>query len=467
MTTHAISGGIPSSEHRERRDRLLADVGGPILLLGGRIRDRNLPGYGYPFRQDSTFLYFTGCALPDAAALLSKSGSILFLPPTADGDALWHGETPTHEAIREAHGFERILPRDELPQHLTPDALVLACSDAAVTAEASRMVGRPLGYGSEHGDPALVRAIIRMRRRKSAAEIEAIRAIGRRTSLAFQAVMRATRPGVSEQALNALFEAVLASRGNVTGYATILTQRGEVLHNHAHDGILEAGRLLLLDGGGEAPSGYGCDITRTWPVSGRFDERQRGAYAAVLEAQLASIATVRAGVEYRAVHDASSLVIARFLKDEGLISCDPDTAVDIGAHALFFPHGVGHHLGLDVHDLENFGDLPSYPEGVGRSEQFGTRYLRLNLPLEADWVVTIEPGFYVVPAILRDPTLRERFGKVVDFARAESWIGFGGIRIEDDVRVTADGREVLTDVPKEIGQLEDLVGSGDPFRDLL
>ncbi len=463
MMTHAI----PAAEHAARRERLLGDVGGPILLLGGRVRDRNLPGYGYPFRQDSTFLYLTGCTLPDAVALVTSEGSTLFLPPTAEGDALWHGEVPTADAIRESHGFDRILPRDELARHVTPATRALACSDAAVNAEASAHLGRPLSWGREHGDAELVRAIIRMRRRKSPTELDAVRAIGRRTRLAFEAVMRATRPGVSEQALNALFEAVLASRGNETGYATILTQRGEILHNHAHDGILEAGRLLLLDGGGEAPSGYGCDITRTWPVNGRFDARQRAAYAAVLEAQLASIATVRVGVEYRSVHDASSLVIARFLADERLISCDPETAVEIGAHALFFPHGVGHHLGLDVHDMENFGDLPSYPDGVGRSDQFGTRYLRLNLPLEADWVVTIEPGFYVVPAILRDPVLRERFAGVVDFARAESWIGFGGIRIEDDVRVTADGREVLTDVPKEIVEIEGIVGSGDPFRDLL
>ena len=311
MTTRAIppTATIPGVEHAARRERLLADAGGPILLLGGRIRDRNLPGYGYPFRQDSTFLYLTGCTLPDALALVTSEGSTLFLPPTAEGDALWHGEVPSAEEIRESHGFDRILPRYALPRHLTPDTRVLACSDATVNAEASALLGRPLAWGRDHGDAELVGAIIRMRRCKSAAELEAIRAIGRRTRLAFESVMRATRPGVSEQALNALFEAVLTSRGNATGYATILTQRGEVLHNHAHDGLLEAGRLLLLDGGGEAPSGYGCDITRTWPVNGRFDGRQRAAYAAVLEAQLASIATVRAGA---AVEGADGRLMALF-----------------------------------------------------------------------------------------------------------------------------------------------------------
>ena len=153
-------------------------------------------------------------------------------------------------------------------------------------------------------------------------------------------------------------------------------------------------------------------------------------------------------------------MIARYLADEGLLLCSPDEAVANGAHALFFPHGVGHHLGLDVHDLENFGDLPSYPAGKKRPEQFGTANLRLDLPLEDDWVVTIEPGIYFVGPILEDPTLRERFKGIVDFDKAMEWIDFGGIRIEDDIRIRGNDPEVLTHVAKHVAEVEALVGSG-------
>ena len=160
------------------------------------------------------------------------------------------------------------------------------------------------------------------------------------------------------------------------------------------------------------------------------------------------------------VHDASSRVIARFLADEGFLRCSVDEAVATGAHALFFPHGVGHHLGLDVHDLENFGDLPSYPSGKKRPDQFGTENLRLDLPLEDDWVVTIEPGIYFVDPILRDPVLRQRFAGVVDFDKALSWLDFGGIRIEDDIRICGTEPEVLTPVAKTVTDIEALVGTG-------
>ncbi|MCA9568908.1 MAG: M24 family metallopeptidase, partial [Myxococcales bacterium] len=204
-----------------------------------------------------------------------------------------------------------------------------------------------------------------------------------------------------------------------------------------------------------------CPGPRPMPVSGRYTPRQRAAYDAVLAAQHASIAKCRAGVRYREVHDTSSLVLARFLADEGLITCSPEAAVETGAHALFFPHGVGHLLGMDVHDLENYGDLPAYPRGASRPDQFGTAFLRLDLPLEPGWVVTVEPGFYVVPAILHDPVLRERFAGQVDFGRAEGWLGFGGIRIEDDIAVTHGAPENLTAaVPTDPDVIESLVGTG-------
>ena len=455
---------LTPSIHAQRRQDLMARLEGhPVLLMGNGTRASNLPMNTLPFRQDSSFLYFTGCDIPFAAAMIEGEGRCtLFLPTPSEGDALWHGPTPTMEAIGAALGVDEVRPDHELASSVSAGAAyTLAVGDEERNRLGARLTGAPLAFGAHPGHTPLIDAVIQMRRVKSADELRQMRSAAGHTIAAHEAVMRATRPGVSERALAALFRAVLDANGCDLGYGIILTQRGEVLHNFHHTGTLEEGRLLLLDGGGEVASGYGVDVTRTWPVSGTFSPRQASAYSAVLAAQDASIARCRPGVGYRDVHDASSLVIARFLADEGLITVSPEDAVAEGAHALFFPHGVGHHLGMDVHHLENFGDRPSYPEDRQRPAQFGTCYLRLDLPLEAGWVVTVEPGFYVVPAILDDPTLRARFASMVNFDRAAEWLGFGGIRIEDDLVITSGEPENLSGkAPKSIAELEATVGQG-------
>jgi len=460
---------IPLARHAARRSALQQRVDGPILLLGNGDRIRNIPLNPLPFRQDSTFLYLTGCAIPGAAALLADGSYTLFLPEPDADDALWHGSVPSLADLGAQFGADEAVPAVALAARVQGKrCATIAVADEARNAAARQWCEAPLSFGDQHGTDALVDAIIALRRTKDADEIAELRAAAAITERAFAATLRATHPGGTEHGLWALFEAVLRIGGCTLGYDTILSQAGEILHNHRHEGALEPGRMVLLDGGGELTrSGYTVDITRTWPVSGAFAPRQAAAYDAVLAAQAAAIARCRAGVAYREVHDTSSRVLARFLVDEGLAHGDPDGLVEQGAHAVFFPHGVGHHLGLDVHDLENFGDRPSYPAGKTRPAQFGTRNLRLDLPLEAGWVVTIEPGFYVVPAILADPTLRDTFAGTIDFDAAADWIGFGGIRIEDDVHVTTGAPEVLTAVPKERAAITALVGSGPGPEELL
>jgi Xaa-Pro aminopeptidase len=447
---------------RQRRAALLARVPGPILLLGNAESVRNLPMNKLPFRQDSTFLYFLGIDRPDALALLDEVGTTVFLPEPPEDDALWHGPTPSFGELAETWGVEAVLPSDQLEARLSGrPCRTLAVAHPEVNTRAAGLLGQRLQFGTDLGDEALVQAVIDLRRQKALVEIGELRAAAHTTALAFNAVLTAMRPGVTEQSLKALFEGVLAARGYTTGYSTILTVAGEVLHNHNYGNTLQQGQLLLLDGGGEAASGYTVDVTRTWPVSGSFSPRQKAAYEAVLAANVASIAVTRPGVRYREVHDTSSRVLADWLRQEGLLTCSVDEALESGAHAAFFPHGVGHLLGLDVHDLENFGDLPAYPRGQGRPAQFGTRNLRLDLPLQAGWVVTIEPGFYVVPAILHNRSLRATLGDRVNWEKAERWIGFGGIRIEDDVWVTDNDPVVLTSaIPKDVATIEKLAGTG-------
>jgi Xaa-Pro aminopeptidase len=455
--------------YAERRRALYQHVGRPILLLGNGIRSRNLPMTHLPFRQDSTFLYLTGCSMPDVAILIGPDGTTLFAPTPPDGDELWHGSTPGVDELARRIGAQEDHPLEELETRLKGlDLATLAVPDEAKNQWLTTWTKRPYRFGHAPGDPDLIDAVIAMRRTKSSHEIAQMRDAALATSRAFDAVIRATRPGATEQGLAAVFHGVLAAAGCTVGYAPILTVRGEVLHNHEHHGVLRSGDLLLLDGGGEVASGYGVDVTRTWPVDGVPTARQRAVLAAVLESQEAAIARCIPGTRFRDVHDTASRVLAQFLRDEGLIRCSVDESLELGAHAVFFPHGIGHHLGLDVHDLENFGDRPSYPPGVSRPTQFGTRYLRLDLPLEAGWVVTVEPGFYVVPAILADSNLRQTLGPRVDWDRAREWIGFGGVRIEDDVHITQEGPDVLTAmIPKSAESLAERVGRGPSVEERL
>jgi len=447
--------------HAQRRDALTASVTNPILLMGNGHRPRNLPMSTVAFRQDSSFLYFTGCTHPGAALLINDGRSVLYLPEPAEDDALWHGAVHTIEELAGELGFSEVRPSaclEEDTQHLSAIA-TLAVPDLAQNLRASALTGTPLSFGSDNGHDGLIDAVIGLRRRLSQDELDQMRATAVVTEAAHRAAMAATRPGVHEQTIAAAFHNVVMHSGLNLAYPSIVTVRGEVLHNFNYINTAQSGDLLLLDGGAEARSGYATDVTRTWPVSGQFEPRQLAAYEAVLASQLSGIAKVRAGTRYRDVHTECSLVLAQFLADEGLVKCSPEDAVATGAHALFFPHGVGHLIGLDVHDLENFGDRASYPPGRTRSAQFGTGYLRLDLDLEPGMVVTVEPGFYVVPAILEDKALRAQFADLVDFGRAEAWAGFGGIRIEDDVAVTTGNPEVLTEsIPKGVDELLAAVG---------
>ena len=437
--------------HTKRRTALAQAVSEPILLMGNGLRARNLPMSPVPFRQDSSFLYFTGCTQPGAALLIVDGQSTLYLPEAAADDALWHGATATIAEQASALGFSSVRP----VQHLEADTEALgdiatiAVPDLAQTMRAAALTGTSLKFGQDNGHEALIDAIINARLILDHAEHDEMRATAVITEAAHRAAMAATRPGAHEQHIAAAFQDVVVRNGLSLAYPSIVTVQGEVLHNFNYVNTLREGQLLLLDGGAEAKSGYANDVTRTWPVSGQFSPRQRAAYDAVLESQLKGIERVRAGTRYRDVHIESAKVLAQFLADEGLLKCSP----------LFFPHGVGHLIGLDVHDLENFGDRVGYPPGRTRSTQFGLGYLRLDLDLQPGMVVTVEPGFYVIPAILEDPSLRSQFAAQVDFDRAATWAGFGGIRIEDDVIVTDSAPEVITGaIPKTVSALLDAVG---------
>jgi Xaa-Pro aminopeptidase len=270
--------------------------------------------------------------------------------------------------------------------------------------------------------------------------------------------MAATGKAKLEAEVRAAMEAVIMGQNMTNAYTSIVTVHGEVLHNTHYYHSLQPGDLLLADMGAETQTGWAADITRTWPVSGKFSSTQRDIYDIVLAAHDACIQNIAPGVEYAEIHLLAATIIAEGLVDLGILQGKPEDLVKMDLHALFFPHGIGHLLGLDVHDMEDLGDIAGYDEGRNRSSRFGLSYLRLNRPLRAGMLVTIEPGFYQVPAILNDPKIRDQYQYLVNWERLEKFADVRGIRIEDDVLVTASGSEVLTSsLPSQATAIEDLV----------
>lgn len=457
-----------------RRRRLLATLEGPVLLAAGAPLSRNYPANTWPFRADSNFLYLFDSPEPDSAALLDPAdGSVtLFLPARTVEDALWSGVQEPFEQVKAGQKVDAVLPLDALEVEVKARAKgrrvdSLAISDPRWTARLAAITGQALAFDApaKIGAPTLVDALSALRLKKDQRELAEMAETARVTCEAHVAAMRHSRAGIAEEELAGIVEGTFARAGCTVAYQTILSVRGEVLHNHSHHGVLQDGDIVLLDAGAEAPSGYCTDVTRCWPV-GTFSPEGRDVYDLVLASEEAAIAAVKPGVRYRDVHLLACRVLAQGLCDLGLLSGSVDGLVESGAHAVFFPHGVGHQLGLDVHDLEAFGDRVLYPRGRTRSDQFGTAYLRMDMDLEPGMTFTIEPGLYFVPAILHSDALRARFAGQVRFDRAEAYLrlnggrGFGGVRIEDNVLCTASGSQVLTQaIPKRRAEVEALAGS--------
>lgn len=440
-----------------RRGRLAQALAGtPVLLAAGRARPRNYAANAFPFRAASHFLYFFGLSHPEAYGLFDGEAWHLYLPEPGPDDALWEGAVPTFAEISERTGCP-VKALGELPAALAGRPVAtLPTPDMETCQRLSELLGRPVRYGRlEGGDARLADAVIELRLRHDTAAVAELRLAAEATAAAHQAGLRATRPGVREAHVRAAMEAEFLARDVSPAYNPIVTVHGEVLHSHHYHHELKAGDLLLADVGGESPGGWAGDVTRTWPVSGRYSSSQRELYEVVLRAQRDCIAAVKPGVRYREVHRVAHLSLARGLVELGLLRGDTEELVAEGVTALFFPHGVGHLIGLDVHDMEDLGDRAGYAPGRSRSPEFGHCYLRLDRDLVPGMAVTIEPGFYVVPAILQDSKLTARVGDRLDRRRLEQLGDVRGIRIEDDVLVTDTGREVLTAaIPKDVAAIE-------------
>ncbi|MEO0648387.1 MAG: aminopeptidase P family protein [Cyanobacteria bacterium J06650_10] len=445
-----------------RRNRLSKLIDFPVLLWSGVAKPRNFAANIYPFRASSHFLYFAGMPLENAAIRLDAGKLTLFMDESSVEDALWHGPSPSREQLAERMGADEARPLEDLAER-SQGVATLGDRDETVQMMEKALLQRGIVLQRQHptGDHALEKAIVQLRMIQDRGAIAAIRQAIAVSIQAHKAGMAATATAQTEAEIRAAMESVIIAHNMSCAYGSIVTIAGEVLHNHHYHNRVSPQDLLLADVGAETADGWASDLTRTWPVSGKFSSTQQDLYDVVLAAHDFCIEKAKAGVEYESIHLIACEIIAAGLADLGILKGDPEDLVAQDAHALFFPHGVGHLMGLDVHDMEDLGDLSGYAAGRVRSDRFGLAFLRLNRPLEAGMAVTIEPGFYQVPAILNDAKNRDRYKNIVNWERLSQFSDVRGIRIEDDILITADGNEVMSqELPTSVHEIEALVRAG-------
>lgn len=466
MTLDPSSMPAPGDVYRSRRRRIAAVLRRPLVLFAGRPVPRNYADNTHPFRPGSTYSYFGGPRVEGAAWLIAPGsdgddGCTLFRPDIPFEHTVWLGDTPSDTALAASAGIgsARVKSSDRLEPELAGREVAGILTACMTTAK----WGETLGLISPNQDELL--AIIDMRLIKDEHELAAMRRAADIGIEAHRAAMRATKPGRRESDVAAAFHAVLVAEHSLPSFTPLVTVRGEVLHRQGYTNPIEAGDFILVDAGAEEPGGYASDITRTYPVNGSFSADQKRFYNIVLRAEREAMAACVPGRRFRDIHDLAARVLCEGLVSEDLLRGDPAELAERRAHTLFFSHGLGHLLGMDVHDMEDFGDLAGYAAGRTRRTGFGDKFLRLDRDLEPGMTLTIEPGFYMSPAIWNQAELVAPFADCVNRPAVDKLLAanFGGIRIEDNVHIldsTATGPEIFTQaLPTDADEVAALVAA--------
>jgi len=451
----------------ERRRRLVEQINsGLVLLMGNNESPMNYPDNQYHFRQDSSFLYYFGLDHPGLAAVIDidEDKVCVFGDDLTVDDIVWTGPLPTVAQRCEAIGVTETAPLHELhdvlgkaakqgrpvrflPQYRPDNVLAIR-----------RLLGICPTEIASRVSVTLVKAVVAQRSIKSPEEIEQIESAVNLTGAMHTLAMRTARPGMYEREIAGAMEGLVLSQGGRLAFPTIFSIHGETLHNHYHGNKMNAGDIVVNDSGAEAPSGYAGDITRTIPIGGKFTSRQRDIYAIVFDAQTAAISACRPGVEFRDVHRLACTMLLEGLKGLGLVKGGVDQAVSAGVHTLFFQCGLGHMMGLDVHDMEGLGEqYVGYSDTIVRNPEFGWKSLRLAKALEPGFVITVEPGLYFIPELIDRWRADNKCAEFVDYDAVETYRDFGGVRLEDDILITEDGHRLLGEaIPKQIDEVEAL-----------
>lgn len=436
-----------------RRNKLKQKItNGLVLLLGNADSPMNYSDNTFYFRQDSSFLYFFGLDFPNLAGVIDvDSGEeIVFGNDVSMEDIIWMGPQIALSEKAEKVGVKRTEPFINLQKILVKAILsgrkihFLPPYRSGNKILLNELLGISVSKLKDYSSVELIKGIVALR---SVKDIQEIAEIEKACAVGFQMhvkAMKMAKAGVWEQTIAGTIEGIANAGGGMVSFPVILSQNGETLHNHNHSNYLENGRLLLVDAGAEVGSHYASDYTRTMPVGGKFTQKQREIYEIVLAANNRARELTKPGVTYFSVHMATAEVIASGLKELGIMKGDVREAVRSGAHALFMPHGLGHMLGLDVHDMEDLGQIyVGYDDEIRPLDQFGTASLRLGRRLQPGFVITNEPGIYFIPALIEQWKSEKINLDFINFDRLTGYLNFGGIRLEDDILVTESGCKIL------------------------
>jgi Xaa-Pro aminopeptidase len=457
--------------YTKRRNKLRNEVkSGVALFLGNVDCAFNYPANQYHFRQDSHFLYFFGLQNPGFAGVIDfdNDKDYIFGNDFDIDDIIWMGVQPKVKDLAAKAGIENTAPYDELLTFIEEvkkegrTIHYLPPYRGETVIELTRLLGIPNADVKGSASVELIKGVVKLKEIKSEEEIAEIE---KAIDVAYEmhtTSMKMAMPGTVEQEIAGAIEGISLALAGPVSFPIILSQDGQTLHNHSHHNTLEIGRMMVTDAGTETHECYSSDITRTVPVGGKFDERQAEIYQIVLDANMAAIEAIKPGIKYRDVHFIAARVIIEGLKKAGLMKGDVDEALKAEAHTLFMPHGLGHMMGMDVHDMEGLGeDYVGYDENTKRATTFGTAYLRLGKELKPGFVLTVEPGIYFIPDLIDQFRKEGKFAGFVNYDKVETYKDFGGIRIEDDILVTETGYRVLgKPIPKTIEEIEAIMAEG-------
>ncbi|ATL48337.1 Xaa-Pro aminopeptidase [Chitinophaga caeni] len=449
----------------ERRKQLGKSLGkGLILLLGNSDSSMNFKDNLYHFRQDSTFLYYVGIDQPNLACVIDvEKGTTTLFGNKASMDAIiWTGAITSLDSLAEKSGITSVLPLSSLESIVKANASQAVHYLPPYRPEQKIQLAALLGISIEEtpvkASVGLIKAVVQQRSIKSAEELLQIEEAVNTSGQMHLEAIRLGQPGITETYIAGIIQGIAVSGGGDLSFPSIVTQNGQYLHNHASMNALEDGKLLLVDAGAENHMHYAGDITRTSPVGKKFSALQREMYQIVLDAQLAAIAALKPGITYKEVHTIAATHLVSGLIAQGVMKGDAAEAVANDAHTLFFQCGLGHMMGLDVHDMENLGEqYVGYTDEMKKGTAFGWKSLRLGKALEPGFVITVEPGLYFIPELMDAWKSEGKLEQFINYDAAFKLKDFGGIRIEDDFLITESGSRLLgKPIPKKIEEIEDL-----------
>ena len=423
---------------------------GIIILFGNNESPCNYPSNGYyPFRQDSSFLYYFGLNRDGLVGVIDIDNNTETLVGNDIDieDIVWYGSVDSVRDMADSVGVAETAPMKSL-KTICNDAMrqkrrihFLPPYRYDIKLQIFDLLGIHPVQQKESASMELINAVVKMRSTKEQQEIEELERAATIGYKMHTTAMRLTKPGLTEKYIGGQVDGVAHSYGAMVSFPTIFSQHGEIMHGNPSMAVLESGRLALCDAGAETVNNYCSDNTRTYPVNGKFTQRQLEIYSIVEACHDYVLDVAKPGVKYMDVHFAVCRLMTERLKELGLMKGDTDEAVAAGAHAMFLPHGLGHMMGMDVHDMENLDQINvGFDEETRpRLDQFGTNCLRMGRRLEEGFVVTDEPGIYFIPALIDDWKASGHCAEFLNFDKIETYKDFGGIRLEDDVLITKDG----------------------------